>query len=105
MLEIKLTGEVEIMPGSEIEEIKQNVRTIVLTRRGTVPMDREFGIRAEILDTPITEQSALVAEVAEAIEKFEPRARLRRIEFGGEYIEGRVEPKLIIELVERRLRK
>ena len=85
------------MPASELEEIYQNVRTIVTTVKGTVPLDRELGISANILDAPMNQQSRLIAEVAEAIEKFEPRARLRRIEFTGNE-NGELNPTLTLEI-------
>lgn len=85
------------MPSNEAEEIMQNVTTIVTTVRGTVPLDREFGISADILDAPMNRQQRLIAEVAEAIEKFEPRARLRRIEFVGNE-NGELNPTLTLEI-------
>ena len=85
------------MPASELEEIFQNVRTIVTTIKGTVPLDRELGISANILDAPINQQSRLVGEIAEAIERFEPRARLRRIEFTGNE-NGELNPTLTLEI-------
>ena len=96
-VEIKMLGEINLMPASELEEIYQNVRTIVTTVKGTVPLDRELGISANILDAPMNQQSRLIAEVAEAIEKFEPRARLRRIEFTGNE-NGELNPTLTLEI-------
>ena len=98
-VEMKVLGGINLMPASELEEICQNVRTIVTTIKGTVPLDREFGISADILDAPMNQQSRLVAEVAEAIEKFEPRARLRRIEFTGNE-NGELNPTLTLEIKE-----
>ena len=90
---------IKLMPRNTVEEIIQNVRTIVTTIKGTVPLDREFGISADILDAPMNQQSRLVAEVAEAIEKFEPRARLLRIEFTGNE-NGELNPTLTLEIKE-----
>lgn len=95
--EIKIVGGINLMPTSELEEIFQNVRTIVTTVKGTVPLDREFGISANILDAPMNQQSRLIGEIAEAIEKFEPRARLRRIEFTGNE-SGELNPTLTLEI-------
>ena len=95
--EMKIVGGINLMPASELEEIFQNVRTIVTTIKGTVPLDRELGISANILDAPINQQSRLVGEIAEAIERFEPRARLRRIEFTGNE-NGELNPTLTLEI-------
>ena len=85
------------MPRNEAEEIIQNVSMIVTTLKGTVPLDREFGISVEILDAPMNRQTRLIAEIADAIEKFEPRARLRRIEFVGNE-NGELNPTLTLEI-------
>ena len=95
--EIKAVGGIKLQPASELEEIFQNVRTIVTTVKGTVPLDREFGISVELIDAPMNRQARLIAEVAEAIEKYEPRARLRRIEFVGNE-NGELNPTLTLEI-------
>ena len=91
---------IKLMPRNTAEEIIQNVSMIVSTIKGTVPLDREFGISVELIDAPMNRQSRLIAEVAAAIEKFEPRARLHRIEFGGEVTAGKLNPTLTLEIVE-----
>lgn len=93
--------EIKILPDNELEEILQNVRQILSTLKGSVPLDREFGISTEILDSPMNSQSKLVAEIATAIEKFEPRARLRSINFSGN-VDGELTPILSLEI--RKLR-
>jgi hypothetical protein len=65
-------------------EIYQNVRTILLTRKGTVPLDRQFGLDADILDAPTARAQALLsAAIAEAVDTYEPRARVESVEFTG----------------------
>nr|WP_145402953.1 GPW/gp25 family protein [Paenibacillus xylanexedens] len=60
---------------SGVEEVKQNIRTIIKTIMGTCPMHRSFGIDPIIIDMP-TPAAAALLEVASlsAIEQFEPRA-------------------------------
>lgn len=73
---------VNFAPKSEAEEILQNVITICTTPKFSVPLDREFGIDASLLDDPMTIVGAKYkSEIIQAIRKFEPRARVRRIEF------------------------
>lgn len=95
----------QIIPANEIEEVLQNVRCILATMKLTVPMDREFGISANVLDTPIsTTQARLTAEVAAAVRKFEPRARVERINYGGNMSDGELNMTVVIEIIERNLR-
>ena len=94
-------SEIKILPTNELEEILQNVLTALSTVKSSVPLDREFGISVKILDAPMNSQSKLVAEIATAIEKFEPRARLRSINFTGT-TDGELTPILSLEI--RKLR-
>lgn len=99
--EIPITtgGEIKILPATEIEEIVQNVRTIILTQKYSVPLDREFGIDAKALDMPIlAAQARLTAEVATAINRFEPRAKLKKLQFDGDGATGKLIPILTIEI-------
>ena len=53
----------------------QNIRIILSTRRGSVPMYRQFGLPMRFVDMPAAAaRQAMVAEVTEAIQEFEPRA-------------------------------
>ena len=97
--ELNSQTELTLQPRSELEEILQNVRMIIGTVKGTVPLDREFGISAEILDAPINQQSRLIGEIAEAIEKFEPRARLRNIHFNADS-NGQLQTSLSLDIAE-----
>ena len=45
--------DVSFQPTSEREEILQNVRTILATRKGSVPLDRDLGITWEHLDESV----------------------------------------------------
>ena len=73
---------IDFYPDSELTEIIQNVKTICSTLKGTVPLDRSFGIPADIIDapTPIA-QARYTAEVLKAIKLYEPRAKVKRIQF------------------------
>ena len=45
--------QIEIFPDNEQLEVIQNVKTILTTMQGTVPLDRDFGIDSEVVDKPI----------------------------------------------------
>ncbi len=62
------------------KSILQNITLIIGTKRGTVPMYREFGIPMAFLDRPaIVAATVLAAEVEEALERFEPRCTPKNI--------------------------
>ena len=82
-------GSVNFAPENELEEILQNVRTILTTRKGSVPMDREFGIDGDIQDLPIgTAQAKFSVEIVEAVNRFEPRARVKQVIYDGNEQDG-----------------
>ncbi len=61
-----------------VKSVVQNIALLLNTRKGTVPMYREFGLPMEFIDKPtdIAETMA-VLEISEAVEEFEPRAKLK----------------------------
>ena len=80
-------------PTTEAEEIVQNVRTILTTRRGSVPLDRAFGIDTVLIDLPVTAiKGRLTTEIIEAVERFEPRVEVKEVKFAGDAAEGAVYP-------------
>lgn len=73
---------VNIMPESVAEEVAQNVRQILATRRGSVPLDRDLGVNYEFLDRPVNEvQLYAIPAVIQALQDFEPRAYVDSIRF------------------------
>lgn len=65
-----------------VKSVVQNVSLLLNTKRGTVPMHREFGLAMEFIDKPIDiAETIAFAEISEAIERFEPRANLVDISF------------------------
>ncbi len=60
-----------------IKEILQNIRLILSTPKGSVPLYREFGLPQNFLDKPLpVAQNLLAVAVQDAIETFEPRAQI-----------------------------
>lgn len=85
--------EISFSPTNEVEEILQNVKTILTTTKYSVPLDREFGINAEILDMPLPYvQAKLTAEIISAIQKYEPRVVVNKIIYNGDGQEGKLIP-------------
>lgn len=69
-------------PAGEIEEIVQNVRTILRTPRMSVPLDRAFGVDGRMVDMPITRAAAVYQHnIVAAVSRYEPRAEVLRVSF------------------------
>jgi len=75
----------KIKPDSELEEIIQNVQTILKTAKGTVPLLRDFGTSWQLIDqlTPELEM-ALKEEIFTQIEKWEKRVKVKKIKIASE---------------------
>jgi phage baseplate assembly protein W len=82
-----------------VPEVMQNVRTILTTRRGTVPLDRNFGISFDFLDSPINiTQAKAEQEIFLQLEKYEPRAILKQIMWETDVISGQILPSVKVEV-------
>jgi len=82
-----------------VPEIMQNVRTILTTRRGTVPLDRDFGISFEFLDSPVNKTRAKAEqEIFLQLKKYEPRVVLRQIIWSSDTMSGQFRPKVKVEV-------
>lgn len=80
---------------TEREELLRNVRTILTTPIGTCPLYREFGFDASVLDSPFNvAQNQFAVEAIEAIERWEPRVRVKKVDFQAD-----MNGKLIVEVV------
>lgn len=92
------TMPVSIIPDTELSEILQNVRTILTTVKGTIPLDREFGIDDRIIDMPMhIAQAKLSNEIFQAIKRYEPRVTIGNISFTAS-LDGRLIPKVVISI-------
>ena len=97
IIEVNSKAEIKFAP-SEREEIMQNVRTIIMTMKKSIPMFREFGI-GNILDQPINiVQARITSQVADAIKRYEPRAKLISIDYNSNIIDGELNPIITIEV-------
>lgn len=89
---------IDIAPKNDVNEILQNVRTILATTKGTIPLDREFGIDGSVIDMPTMQaQAYLTNEIFRAIRRYEPRVSIDNITFDGE-IAGKLIPKVVITI-------
>lgn len=80
-----------------INSVLQNVGIILATRKGSVPMYRDFGLSQECLDKPQPVAKAmLLSDIREAVETYEPRAEVVRVYFDT----PRDNPGVLIPIVE-----
>jgi phage baseplate assembly protein W len=98
--------EVESLPrdiifgAKDVLEVIQNCWTILTTQKGTVPLDREFGIAAEFLDSPMPVVRAKAEQdIFLAFRKYEPRAVLKEVYWKAEVISGKVMPNVKVQVV------
>lgn len=93
---------IDLSPNSVLDEVKQNVATIIATERGSVPYDRAFGIDRKPLDMPVNiGRAKMTADIVRTVRKYEPRARIIRIDWPSiDGVEGVSEPVAVIELIE-----
>ena len=101
-------SEINLIPATEFEEILQNVKTILATVKGTVPLDRNFGIDKKILDLPVNVAKAKIsAAIVKAINEFEPRVKVRKIYYDNtdrETLDGIIKPRVDVDIEESKLR-
>ena len=93
-------SKVNFAPSNIYEEVAQNVKTICTTTKYSVPMDRNFGVDANFLDRPTPKAMAQIqAELIQAIRKYEPRCKVKKISFEGT-IDGKLNLKVRIAIDE-----
>jgi len=68
----------------EVEEVLQNVAVILATPEGTQPLDRPLGVPGLPLDDPRPAAAQqLKVDIAEEVERREPRATVDRVSFSA----------------------
>lgn len=101
---VTVNTKINFAPQTEAEEIQQNIRTIISTRKGTVPLNRDFGLSYSWLDKPyLVAMTLMMAEVIEAIEEYEPRAKVRDVQFDNsesDVMQGKLNPRVIYSIGE-----
>lgn len=90
-----------LAPDDKRLEIYQNVYCIISTLKGSVPLNRSFGLSGTFIDDPMPVAAAkLREEITEQIAEWEPRAKVVSIDFEENEFEGKMTPKVKIEVVE-----
>lgn len=83
-----------------VRRVLSNVATILATPKGSVPLYREFGLDMSFLDKPEpVARSRMVAPVREAVQRWEPRARVGDVDAVSDPAQpGRLVPVVTIEI-------
>ena len=81
-------------------EVIQNVRMIVTTVRGSVPLYRDFGIDPTIIDAPTQiAEAKLSTDIIRQVRKYEPRAQITNLTF-QQTTDGHTTPHISITVKE-----
>lgn len=84
-----------------VEEILQNIATILTTPKGSVVLDRNFGIDMSALDLPIEmAQNICTAKIIGAIQDYEPRVKVTKVTYEKDHLTGRLKPKVMVVINE-----
>lgn len=68
---------IDFDPADEADEITQNVAALMVTPRGSVPLERGMGLPMNYKDKiPAVAQIMFEAELAAVVDEYEPRASL-----------------------------
>lgn len=77
---------VSLCENDEIKSVLQNLSLLFATKKGTIPMYRNYGLKMDFIDRPQNVAEVLLLEdITEAVEEFEPRAKViaATIEYSG----------------------
>ncbi|MBQ9564305.1 MAG: GPW/gp25 family protein [Synergistaceae bacterium] len=82
-----------------VEEVLQNVQTFLCTHRGSVVLDREFGIDGSVVDRPIPKARAIItSDILRNLSRYEPRVKVLSVTFDGDGIDGVLAPKVKVQV-------
>ena len=92
-------GPISLNETDPVKSILQNVSIILRTIKGSCPMYRGF---ATLIDRPIPAAKVLLfSQIREAIEEYEPRVRVKSVDFDTqEEMQGVLSPIVEVEIVD-----
>lgn len=101
ILTVSMANPVAVQVGATgIAQLEQEIRTVLATRKGSVPLDRDFGLSWDFIDLPLTEaMQHMVAEIGQQLEKYVPRIRVQDIAFiSTDPLTGLLQPTVTVEI-------
>lgn len=86
---------------STAREIYRNLQVLYGSQAGEQALDRDFGIDLDVLDNPQeTAMALLAAEYVRKTERYEPRARVERVDWTQSNMrDGNMVPKVVVSFV------
>lgn len=93
-------GTLRLNETDRIASVLQNITMILSTRKGSVPLYRDFGLPMDFVDKPLpVARVMMIAAVREAVEEWEPRAAVLDVTFdrGAEQM-GKLVPVVEVEI-------
>lgn len=95
---VGISSAVNLSPANEYEEILQNIRTILSTPVGSVPLDRDFGVDMSFIDRPLPKaQAEMASGIVNALRTYEPRVSVQSITWTAEE-DGVLRPKVTVRI-------
>lgn len=94
-------GPLSLNETDTVKSVLQNVAIILKTRKGTVPLYRDFGLSQKFVDKPIPVAKTLLhADVKDAVETYEPRAEVVGVTFEEDPdAPGRLVPTVEVNII------
>ena len=96
--------EVNLFPKTVIEEILQNVSVLLTTVAGSVPLDRNLGLNATLIDKPAQRAMMKLAIFAlETVQDYEPRVEVMEVDFtpsNDDAMEGLFYPRMVVRILD-----
>lgn len=88
-----------------LDGLEQEIRLLLSTRKGSVPLDRDYGVSWDYVDLPLPEAMPyMISEIAGQLEKYVPRIKVRDIVFkSADPLEGILQPTVTVEIREQYL--
>ncbi len=102
-LVVDMTKAVAVQVGAVgLTALAQEIRTLLATRKGSVPLDRDFGLTWDYVDAPMPEaMQYMVAEIGQQLHRYVPRIRVQDISFSSDdTADGRLLPRVTVEIRE-----
>lgn len=82
-----------------VRNVYQCLLVILTTPKGTVPLDRDFGVNLDVLDQPLNvAKNRIAVEYVEAVRRYEPRADIKEVQWETDELEGKLVPTVVIEI-------
>lgn len=79
-------------------ELMRQAEVLISTRKGSIPMDRNFGIDQDILSEPVSEITTdLMSELLDQFETYIPALRVVNVKVSDVSDQGMIKPVITLE--------